>query len=75
VDTKFDFFIKKNMPKDIIVKYIQGTTEADLAMLASCDHVITTIGTFSWWSGWLAGVEKKRAIQLVNALSATKCGY
>jgi hypothetical protein len=25
---------KKNMPKDIIVKYIQGTTEADLAMLA-----------------------------------------
>ena len=48
---------KKNMPKDIIVKYIQGTTEADLAMLASCDHVITTIGTFSWWSGWLAGGE------------------
>jgi hypothetical protein len=23
---------KKNMPKDIIVKYIQGTTEADLAI-------------------------------------------
>jgi galactoside 2-L-fucosyltransferase 1/2 len=44
---------KKNMPKDIIVKYIQGTTEADLL----CDHVITTIGTFSWWSGWLAGGE------------------
>ena len=48
---------KKNMPKDIIVKYIQGTTETDLAMLSSCDHVITTIGTYSWWSGWLAGGE------------------
>jgi hypothetical protein len=31
---------KKNMPKEIIVKYIQGTTETDLAMLASCDHVV-----------------------------------
>ena len=48
---------KENMPKEILVKYIQGTTETDLAMLASCDHVIATIGTFSWWSGWLAGGE------------------
>lgn len=48
---------KKNMPKNIIVKYIHGTTEADFAMLASCDHVIATIGTYGWWSGWLAGGE------------------
>jgi len=25
----------------------------DLAVLASCDHVITTVGTFSWWAGYL----------------------
>ncbi|KAK2170570.1 hypothetical protein LSH36_2g14114 [Paralvinella palmiformis] len=25
----------------------------DLAIMASCSHSITTIGTFSWWAGWL----------------------
>ena len=27
----------------------------DLAVLASCDHVIGSTGTYSWWGGWLAG--------------------
>ena len=27
--------------------------DVDLAVLASCDHVITTVGTFSWWAGYL----------------------
>jgi len=27
--------------------------EVDLAVMASCDHVITTVGTFSWWAGYL----------------------
>ncbi|XP_061187175.1 galactoside alpha-(1,2)-fucosyltransferase 2-like [Saccostrea echinata] len=26
----------------------------DLALLAACDHVITTVGTFGWWGGWLS---------------------
>ena len=26
----------------------------DLALLASCDHVIMSIGTYGWWAGWLA---------------------
>ena len=25
----------------------------DLAVLSSCDHVIITVGTFSWWAGYL----------------------
>lgn len=29
--------------------------EIDLAILASCNHTIATVGTFSWWAGWLAG--------------------
>lgn len=30
-------------------------TSRDLALLASCDHVITTLGSFGWWGGWLSG--------------------
>lgn len=29
----------------------------DLAILASCDHVIMSVGTFGWWAAWLAGGE------------------
>jgi galactoside 2-L-fucosyltransferase 1/2 len=29
----------------------------DMAILANCDAVITTIGTFGWWAGWLSGGE------------------
>ena len=27
----------------------------DMAVLAMCDHMIMTTGTFSWWAAWLAG--------------------
>ncbi|KAK2165709.1 hypothetical protein LSH36_46g05008 [Paralvinella palmiformis] len=29
------------------------TPYMDLAILASCDHIIISRGTFSWWAGWL----------------------
>ena len=32
-----------------------ASAEVDLAILASCNHTIATVGTFSWWAGWLAG--------------------
>ena len=25
----------------------------DFVLLSSCDHMIQTVGTFSWWAGWL----------------------
>jgi galactoside 2-L-fucosyltransferase 1/2 len=28
--------------------------EVDLAIASLCDHAIITIGTFGWWSAWLA---------------------
>lgn len=28
-----------------------------LAMLASCNHTIMTVGSFGWWGAWLAGGE------------------
>jgi len=33
---------------------IGHSTEQDLALLASCDHMVMTTGTFSWWAAWLA---------------------
>ena len=35
------------------VYYSSRDYVADLAILASCDHIITSIGTYSWWAGWL----------------------
>lgn len=32
-----------------------NTPEIDFAILSSCDHVITSVGTFGWWTGWLSG--------------------
>ena len=37
---------KLNLPKNISVSYLEGNT---------CDHMISTVGTFSWWSVWLTG--------------------
>ena len=33
------------------------TAAQDLAILANCDHVIVSLGTFGWWSGLLSGGE------------------
>ena len=34
-----------------------GTHKAavDLAVLASCDHIIMSTGTYGWWAAWLTG--------------------
>lgn len=41
--------------KNITVEYVHITPIQDLAVLSSCDHVITTVGTFGWWAGFLSG--------------------
>lgn len=33
---------------------VRHSTEQDLVLLASCDHMIMTTGTYSWWAAWLA---------------------
>lgn len=35
-------------------------TGVDLAVLAGCDHVITTGGTFGWWGAFLASTSNGR---------------
>ncbi|OWF55439.1 galactoside 2-alpha-L-fucosyltransferase 1-like [Mizuhopecten yessoensis] len=34
-----------------------GDSGADLALLSRCNHSIISVGSFSWWSGYLAGGE------------------
>ena len=38
------------------VTFVTGNDQGvDLAMLASCNHTIMTVGTYGWWASWLAG--------------------
>ena len=45
----------QHMPKGLSCEFmIDNSPEVDLAILSSCNHVITTVGTFGWWAGWLS---------------------
>ncbi|VDH92984.1 Hypothetical predicted protein [Mytilus galloprovincialis] len=51
---------KENMPRHVKnkVEYINTPKwEVIVATLSLCDHSITTVGSFSWWTGWLTGGE------------------
>ncbi|XP_061181055.1 galactoside alpha-(1,2)-fucosyltransferase 2-like [Saccostrea echinata] len=46
---------RANIMKKYKVEFISGNSpEVDLALMASCDHVISSVGSFSWWAGWLS---------------------
>lgn len=35
--------------------FVTGNSpEVDMAVLSSCNHTITSVGSFSWWSAWLS---------------------
>ena len=40
--------------RNINVEYVHLKPIQDLAVLAHTDHVITTVGTFGWWAGFLS---------------------
>ena len=44
-----------NFTSSDIVFVGENTPEVDLAILASMDRVITSLGPFSWWGGFLSG--------------------
>ena len=49
---------RTHMPNNTIVEYLSHPKREFLvAILASCDHTITTVGSFGWWIGWLTGGE------------------
>ena len=48
---------KDNLFMEAVYKPPPGSPKQDLALLSLCNHTITSVGTFSWWAGWLAGGE------------------
>ncbi|CAC5426854.1 FUT1_2 [Mytilus coruscus] len=49
---------KANMPNNTNVEYLTSPKrEIIVATLTLCNHTITTVGSFSWWIGWLTGGE------------------
>ncbi|KAJ8318191.1 hypothetical protein KUTeg_003282 [Tegillarca granosa] len=47
---------KQNINVTNKIEFIENhDREVDLAILGSCDHVIQSVGSFSWWAAWLAG--------------------
>ena len=46
-------WVRTNIVGDNIIYFPTHTTEVDLAILASWDHVIISNGTYSWWAGGL----------------------
>ncbi|XP_069122775.1 galactoside alpha-(1,2)-fucosyltransferase 2-like isoform X2 [Argopecten irradians] len=47
---------KEHIPQGIESEYMEGNSPVvDMSILGSCDHMISSVGTFSWWSAWLTG--------------------
>ena len=40
--------------RNVTTKFVHTTPIQDLAILASCDHVLTTVASFGWWAGFLS---------------------
>ena len=37
-----------------IVQSMGRSGPVDLAIMAACDHAVISVGTYSWWGGWLS---------------------
>lgn len=48
-------YSNKSRSNNVIVHYAFGhSAQQDMAIMAACDHVIISSGTFGWWGAWLA---------------------
>ncbi|XP_071108285.1 galactoside alpha-(1,2)-fucosyltransferase 2-like [Haliotis cracherodii] len=46
-------FLKDLLKDGSVIHVTGGTAIADMAIMARCDHLIQTTGTYGWWSGFL----------------------
>ena len=54
------------MPRYLELITCFNTKGMDLALLASCNHTISSYGTFSFWSGFLAGGKRIIPSMILN---------
>ncbi|RUS75084.1 hypothetical protein EGW08_017161, partial [Elysia chlorotica] len=40
---------------DDVILLPHATADVHMCALATCRHVIMSVGTFGWWAGWLGG--------------------
>ena len=59
--------------KDFVVAD-KSKPEVHLALLTSCDDVITTAGSFGWWGGYLAGGDVIYYANLIGPNTSTALG-
>lgn len=45
---------KANLQNENTYFVTGNSPEVDMAVLSSCNHTISSVGTFSWWSAWLS---------------------
>jgi galactoside 2-L-fucosyltransferase 1/2 len=57
---------KRNIVGDNVIHVPGHSAGVDMAILASCDHVIISNGTYSWWAGWLCRGTTVRYKQMPN---------
>ncbi|XP_046353025.2 galactoside alpha-(1,2)-fucosyltransferase 2-like isoform X1 [Haliotis rufescens] len=46
-------FVKDLLKDGDVIHVTGGTAIVDMAIMARCDHLIQTVGTYGWWSGFL----------------------
>ena len=45
---------KENVIGENVVYSEKNSAAVDLAILSLCDHMVMSVGSFSWWAAWLA---------------------
>ena len=57
VSSKMAWVEKYLIPKrhDIVMTKKSNSAPLDMAILSLCNHTLMSVGTFGWWSAWLAG--------------------
>lgn len=53
--TKKNILLNPKLQKYNFELLHNNSAEVDFAILANCDHMISSVGTFGWWASWLSG--------------------
>jgi galactoside 2-L-fucosyltransferase 1/2 len=45
---------EENIKGDDVLNVFANPRDIDMCALSMCNHTIITVGSFGWWSAWLA---------------------